>query len=547
MKNKIFPSQSLFSLGMILVLSACTVSSPGTMEAEAPAPEMAAATPLTADEASDDTDVGNPPVPNPASIEVSLEAGSAATARLGPEGGSITTVDANGTEYTLTVPEGALFSAAEITMTPIASAEGEAIGETFLAGVALQPENLHFLELVTIEMTGDIIEEDGIGISSVEGGQDFHLTPSTFASGTMTITTTHFSEFGVSQQEVADLVQMLVPLAETARLEHALAVGDDAQILRAFERMIASLRNAGQVESFAQWEPWTANVFNLVRRYHEVRNQRGWDDNTPGLTDTFRKMQGLIEQWFQQSEGVLRALNEKCIQGKIEVIPRVKLMFGFVTAFFPILESDQEMDDVAETWMDLTTVCFACGITWQANVVTTGSEFFSDISVGSEVSNDPQIIFTDTNRLFRRTALEVEYIDGFWLDTCVPTPGSVTIELEMHWEDTDFYGGTGYISSITVFVKIDEPVYIDCSPAGFEITADAQEAFHGGALEELNKGREGGRSSLGRDRGWRYELEYDPGGGVIAQFEEGPETFSWSEGKYELWQLVTLYQTSPAE
>ncbi len=104
------------------------------------------------------------------------------------------------------------------------------------------------------------------------------------------------------------------------------------------------------------------------------------------------------------------------------------------------------------------------------------------------------------------------------------------------------------INSIIVFVSINEPVYIDCSPAGFTLDADAQFPFHGGALEKLNNHR------VGRNGFWEFELEYDPdgpeevapGGGVIAQFEEGPENITFPDGEYKIWQLVSLYQNTPA-
>jgi hypothetical protein len=102
-----------------------------------------------------------------------------------------------------------------------------------------------------------------------------------------------------------------------------------------------------------------------------------------------------------------------------------------------------------------------------------------------------------------------------------------------------------------VYVKIIEPVYIDCSPSGFEISADAQEPFHGGALVRLNEDRvvRGGQF----DGYWKFELKYDdPGGGVIAQFmegfeEENPLVIPFSDGTYTLRQLVTVYNPVPAE
>lgn len=552
MKNPLIPSYSIFSLGMILVLSACSLSGSGSMEAETPTPEMDAATlPPDAEEQLDPA-AEEPREPNPALIDISLEEDAAISASIGPEGGSIQTMDANGTMTTLTIPEGALFSTVEIIMTPIASAEGESIGETFLAGVALQPENLHFLELVTIEIAGDTIEEGTTGFSSQSSGQDFHLTPSQFASGSLIITATHFSEYGVSQEELLNLLDSIAPVAETAIIEHGLVLGSDQQALSALGRMIESIRNAGSIASFEAWEPWTANVVNLTLRLEEVIESRGWDENTPGLTDILGEMQGLIDQWFQQSEGVVQALADKCVQGEIEVFPRIRLIREVGSWINKRLKLEREEE--FNNWASAQTECFNLGVTWQANVVTTSNNFFSDISVGSQVpTGDVEVTVSSTDpptfivSKIQQTPLEVEYIDGFWHINCVGAPGVVELGFAIVWQTADdYFQATDFISSISGYVSIREPVDIDCSPAGINVTAKAQEPFHGGALDELNKGRVGvGTVDLGEGL-WEFKLKYNPGGGEIARFEEGPKNLSFPDGEYKLWQLISIYQGTPA-
>jgi hypothetical protein len=532
MKNNHLIMDVMSSIGVILVLSACSLFSTNGLEEQTPVPEMTATTLPAATEENIEPEVGGSAEVKPASIEVTLEEGGAVTETIGLEGGSFKTMDSKGTEYTLTIPEGALFSEAEITMIPIASAEGEYIGDTFLAGVALYPENLHFLGLVTIEIRGDVIEEGVIGFSAQAGGQDFHLTPSQFASGSVTITTTHFSEFGVSQQEITELAEMMLPVA----MEQALAIGDDRQAMIALEHMINELLVAGHIENFEQWEPWTADVIGLILRFEEVVEERGWNENTPGLTDTLNAMQGLIDQWFQQSDGVMQGLAAKCVQGEIEMAPRMNLIVKIGNWMHFHLSLDRA--EVLSDWSDEMVSCVSFEITWQANVVTTGGDFSSDISVGSDFSSAALM----PGVIKERTALEVEYIEGTFADICVSKPGVVELGVFFALEgSTEFYSAEVYIDNITLYVSIVDQIYIDCAPAGYEITAEAQKPFHGGALEVLNEHR------LGESGSWEFEVEYDPGGGIIAQFEEGPESLSWSEGKYELWQLLTLYQGTTAE
>ncbi len=264
----------------VLIISACsggeTKNDPVVSTVTAESGGSVTST-LPATVVTSDTQEAMPLTPNPAAIDITLEEGPAATTTIGDEGGSIGLADVNGTEYTLIIPEGALFSPEEITMTPIASAEGKAIGDTFLAGVSLQPEGLHFLELVTIEITGGKIDESALAFAAESGGQDFHLTPSKPGDGAITISITHFSEFGVSVEELEELVDTIVPLAELAQLEHALAFGNDQQALAALERMTELLLAEGEIDSFEQWNSWTAQVMSLFLRAAEVTDRLDWN------------------------------------------------------------------------------------------------------------------------------------------------------------------------------------------------------------------------------------------------------------------------------
>jgi hypothetical protein len=98
------------------------------------------------------------------------------------------------------------------------------------------------------------------------------------------------------------------------------------------------------------------------------------------------------------------------------------------------------------------------------------------------------------------------------------------------------------LGNIPIGVRADDPVYIDCTAMtdGFVVPPDAQYPFHGGALDELNRHRF-------EDGIWNYEIPYDPGGGLIGQFEEGPLNFIFGEGEYDLWQLISIYVIQPTD
>ena len=523
-------------LTIVLITSSCrgdAINSDPTVSTITPDQGTSVTSTLPETMVTSDPQEAVPLAPNPASIDITLEEGSATTATIGPEGGSITSIGVNGIEYNLTIPEGALFSPEEITMTPIGSAEGKAIGDTFVAGVALQPEGLYFLKLVTIEMAGGMVDDSAVAFAAESGGRDFHLTPSKQADGLITISTTHFSEVGVSLEELADLFDTILPLAALAQLENALAFGNDQQALAAIERMINFLQVADPIVSFEQWNSRTAQIVSLTQRVDEVANDFSWNANSPGYTDVVIKFQNLVGQWHQQSDRLMQEYANKCIQGEIENANKVSLITQ-VGYFFNYNFGWIWREDFTN-WSDVESTCKSVGVSYQANVVTTGTDFFSDISIGIE----DQCLGSSCS--YDPLELEVEYIDGFWLDTCVPTSGTAKLKLDIFWEGLNLGNDNlDYINSITVYVSIIDPVYIDCSPAGFELTADAQYPFHGGALEQVNQHRVNG------DGRWEFELEYDPGGGVVAQFEEGPEKMTFPDGEYELWQLISLYQNTPA-
>jgi hypothetical protein len=205
--------------------------------------------------------------------------------------------------------------------------------------------------------------------------------------------------------------------------------------------------------------------------------------------------------------------------------------------------------------------CFnSLSIDWQANVETTGNnqDFYSDIMLGAEgdlSANYDELFSTSlegwiegkeitipTDNLEPQN-LKVLYLDGE-LDVCVPRDGSFLFTLKFKLTNPNLSSENAKligIDKIIAGLKISQSVFIDCAPAGFDVPAEAQNPFHGEALIRFNKGR------LNEAEMWEFELDYDPGGGVVAQFEEGPKTFNWEHGQQDLWQLITVYQATPAE
>ena len=149
---------------------------------------------------------------------------------------TMTTTGADGTQYALTIPAGALFSDEEITMTPIASIGGLPLSQGLMGAVELEPHGLvlNKAATLTIDPPG---ADPAVGAQSAfmahdETGSDFHLFP-VGKEQTATLRLLHFSTAGVGLGTAADrnavndrpgarpLAQLEQALAETTRQDRS--------------------------------------------------------------------------------------------------------------------------------------------------------------------------------------------------------------------------------------------------------------------------------------------------------------------------------------
>jgi hypothetical protein len=104
------------------------------------------------------------------------------TQEIGPEGGRIEATASNGTTYVLTMPEGALPSAIQLSMTPVASLDGLPDETEFLGAVQIEPEGipLGVPAILTIDWPTPIPETEGqmiVGIGFGSAGEEFYFLP----------------------------------------------------------------------------------------------------------------------------------------------------------------------------------------------------------------------------------------------------------------------------------------------------------------------------------------------------------------------------------
>jgi hypothetical protein len=154
----------------------------------------------------DATEALNPET-EPVTVTTTVDESRAVSARIGPDGGTLTTTGADGSRYVLEIPADALFGEIEITMTPIESMEGLPLSEGLAAGVQLAPDGLSLYDFVnlTIEPAKAIPVEQQlpIGSSGEEGAVYIPLID--FDPDAIRLKLLHFSSAGVSKGYLADL------------------------------------------------------------------------------------------------------------------------------------------------------------------------------------------------------------------------------------------------------------------------------------------------------------------------------------------------------
>ena len=140
-------------------------------------------------------------------------------------GGTITATGADGSVFTLSIPQNALRRDELITMTPIATVGNIPLSGGFAAGVELQPQGLRLLLPATLTITSPTTAPVGQqwGFSYGASGGDFHIYPLDFKSA-ITMNILHFTGFGWGMApSLGSTLQAAIALQAEARLEQQLA------------------------------------------------------------------------------------------------------------------------------------------------------------------------------------------------------------------------------------------------------------------------------------------------------------------------------------
>lgn len=137
--------------------------------------------------------------PRAVDLDVTLDAARATTAVLGTAGGTVSATAADGTTFTLTIPDrGLAVPDTSITMTPIATVGKVPLPGTLAGGVRLEPHGLQLFGAATLEIKPAGAPPAAAPVSAAlgtfDGGKDVHVEPSLPAGRTLRIPLSHFSD-----------------------------------------------------------------------------------------------------------------------------------------------------------------------------------------------------------------------------------------------------------------------------------------------------------------------------------------------------------------
>ena len=180
--------------------SASATAAEAAVESESAAASEAAAVPLAL----------SPP------FELTLDAGAAASATIGPAGGTLEVTGPDATAYVLKVPPGALLETVAITATPVASF---GTGNESAQGVLFGPTGLVFLADATLAMTAaeEIPVDRQLVFQFSDDGDEVIAAEPVFDDPALVLHVDHFSGFAFA--DLADTAREKWVGWRTARTE----------------------------------------------------------------------------------------------------------------------------------------------------------------------------------------------------------------------------------------------------------------------------------------------------------------------------------------
>jgi hypothetical protein len=141
------------------------------------------------------------------SVQVVHDASSAVTTTIDESGGTITATGADGSTYTLEIPDGALLEQQDVTLTPVQSIAGLPFSGGLAAAVHIEPEALALAAAATLTIVpaAPVPLDQTIPFSYQGDGAELFLQPPVPIAGAVRIPVFHFSGYGIARGSQADI------------------------------------------------------------------------------------------------------------------------------------------------------------------------------------------------------------------------------------------------------------------------------------------------------------------------------------------------------
>jgi hypothetical protein len=219
-------------VALAVVLVACSPATPSAVPSSASSPG-----PTSSGGASPGSTAGAPSLPDPSAIfnstappidlTVTTETDNTVTATIPTAGGEMSATGADGTVYTLAIPDDALLVPTQITMTPVATIAGLPTSGEATHAVQLGPDGLHLEDfaILTITPTTDIPVDQQIAFGYEGGGKAMFLALPVVKDPRIQVRILHFSGYAVTKGLLASLDEVRKQLGgdADARLSSYLA------------------------------------------------------------------------------------------------------------------------------------------------------------------------------------------------------------------------------------------------------------------------------------------------------------------------------------
>jgi hypothetical protein len=193
-----------------------------------------------------------------------LDGSHAASGVIGPDGGTLKTVGADGTAYMLTIPSGALIASTTITMTPITAMQGLRLSGGLAGGVQMAPDGLGFMLPATLAITphSAVPQPKALALSGDGDGKNLHLYPQTGDGSAVTLDLYHFSVYGLATGSASDVISLLQHKPSTLRAQ--------VEQLRAAMAQEALYQKYGLGKPLPEGELKSATIGALTAAYVET-------------------------------------------------------------------------------------------------------------------------------------------------------------------------------------------------------------------------------------------------------------------------------------